>query len=400
MRIHQITHLFSPDELAGAALYTDLSRFLSGHQHDVRVTTTFSYYPALHYRVEDQNLASRAEVVCGIPVRRIGMYLPKNHNGWRRLLPEMSYTWRLARLGRFPNWTPDVVITACPMLAQCLAQRFLYAGRRVPRLIIVQDFMVDAALELGILKLPLLGTTLRMIERWALRSAQTLVSISPGMAQKAARLRRRTVVIPNWIHQSLHDGATAARNAVSARDPHRLFYSGNLGIKQGLPQFLDGFAQAGEAWTLDIHGGGAERERVKVAVGEAGNVRLSGLQPEPEYLSDLASATACLITERPGVGANFLPSKLLPALATGTPVLAVCGSSTPLASEVAVGGFGVVVQPGDIGALRRVLDRWTTNPEELRRLGSAALTHAEKFSRERILGMYEQELQRLVDGRG
>lgn len=43
--------------------------------------------------------------------------------------------------------------------------------------------------------------------------------------------------------------------------------------------------------------------------------------------------------------ANFLPSKLLPALATGTLLLAVCDFKSPLDKEVLDGGFGGVIAP-------------------------------------------------------
>ena len=36
MRIQMITNLFAPDELAGAALYTDFARFMKAAGHDIR----------------------------------------------------------------------------------------------------------------------------------------------------------------------------------------------------------------------------------------------------------------------------------------------------------------------------------------------------------------------------
>jgi colanic acid biosynthesis glycosyl transferase WcaI len=96
------------------------------------------------------------------------------------------------------------------------------------------------------------------------------------------------------------------------------------------------------------------------------------------------------------VGANFLPSKLLPALATGTPVLAVCDQRSPLAEEVLAGGFGVVVPPNDPARLRAVLQRWQEAPEELAALGERAAHRARAYHREVILPQYERELERLV----
>ncbi len=206
LRIHLITNLFAPDELAGAALFSDLALFLREHEHDVRVTCTFSYYPAWRLRPEDQGVPLREETFHGIPVRRVRMYVPQHPTGKTRMLSDLSFLVSLLRGARFRGWTPEVVVTASPMFSQCLAQRFLYLGRRVPRFIVVQDFVVDAALELGMVRAPGLSPLLRALERWAFRSASTLTTISPGMLEKLRGIvgeGRRMVCIPNWIHGSL-----------------------------------------------------------------------------------------------------------------------------------------------------------------------------------------------------
>jgi len=402
MRVHLISNLYSPDELAGAALFTDLALYLRERGHDVRVTTTFSYYPAWRLRPEDRGLRVRDERLGEIPVRRVRMFVPERPTGKSRLISDLSFLLSLVRRGRHPGWIPEVVVTALPMLSQCLAQRFLYPGKSIPRLIVVQDFVVEAALELGILKLPGLAGLLRATQRWALRSAKTLVTISPQMLLKLQGIvgpDRRTLGVPNWIHGSLQRRIDRRTSAPPARDFRRLFYSGNLGIKQGLPDFLADFRAAAIAdlgWQLAIHGGGAERERLAAEVAQTPGVGLGGVLDEESYLSALLACTACLVTQRPGVGANFLPSKLLPALATGTPVLAVCDPQSPLAEEVLAGGFGVVVPPDDPARLREVLSRWQDHPEELVALGERAALRARVYHREVILPQYERELERLV----
>lgn len=402
MRIHLISNLFSPDELAGAALFTDLAHFLRERGHDVRVTTTFSYYPAWRLRPEDQGLAVRDERLGEIPVRRVRMHVPEQPTGKSRLLSDLSFLLSLVRRGQHPGWTPEVVVTALPMLSQCLAQRFLYLGRSIPRLIVVQDFVVEAALELGILKLPGLAGLLRATQRWALRSAGTLLTISPQMLvklQEVVGADRRTLGVPNWIHGSLQQRIDRRTSAPPARAGLRLFYSGNLGIKQGLPDFLADFRAAGIAdlgWQLTIHGGGAERARLATEVAQTPGCELGGVLDEDSYLSALLSCTVCLVTQRPGVGANFLPSKLLPALATGTPVLAVCDRNSPLAEEVLAGGFGIVVPPNDPSRLREVLQGWQDAPDELIALGQRSAQRARVYHRDVILPQYERELNHLV----
>lgn len=402
MRIHLITNLFAPDELAGASLYTDMATYLRDHGHDIRVTATFPYYPAWSLRPGDVGVAQRDETHEGIPVRRIRMYVPQRVTGKTRLLSDLSFLLSLIRRGLFPNWKPDVVITASPMLSQCIAQRFLYAGSKVPRFIIVQDFVVDAALELNILKLPLLSTFLNAVQNWALRSAQTLSTISPGMLEKLkGKLGsgRRLLLIPNWIHQSLQAQIDRQLARSPARESNVLVYSGNFGRKQGLPDFLQQFHEAskgGLQWNLEIYGGGAEKDELASALASNPSVKLGGVQDEPAYVGNLLRATACLVTQRPGVGANFLPSKLLPALATGTPVLAVCDPTSPLGREITESGCGAVLAPGDTATLAATLRRWQSEPRLIAEMSARARKRAALYQRDLVLGQFESEFQSLA----
>ena len=339
----------------------------------------------------------------GIPVRRIKMYVPRRVTGASRLSADLSFLISLLRRARHPNWEPEVVITALPMLSQCIAQRFLYAGRMIPRFIIVHDFVVDAALELGILKFPLGAKALHALQNWALGSAQTLSTISPLMLEKLkgkVSLDRRLVMLPNWIHESLQreiDRQLAARPA-RARDV--LFYSGNFGVKQGLPHFLGQFriaAKAEPCWRLYIHGGGAEKSELEATVVDTPQVVLGDVQDEPSYVHSLLTASACLITQRPGVGANFLPSKLLPAFATGTPILAVCDRSSPLAEEILEAGCGEVVEPGNAQQLVSVLRRWKQDPKPLADMSARARQRGILYRRDIVLKAYESEIFRLTN---
>lgn len=400
MRIHQVTHLFAPDQLAGAALYADLAQYFRERGHDVRVTTTFSYYPMLRYRPEDEGVLSRDETFEGVPVRRVGMLLPEKHSGWRRLIPEISFLAALTVRGRFRGWRPDVVIVACPMLAQVTWQHWAYPFGNVPKLVVIQDTMAHAATELGIIRNPILCRLLHIFERWSLKAGTRISTISPGMKARIDDVTRNAVpcaVVPNWIHASLADCVSKRRLHGRKRAPHQLFYSGNFGVKQGLPVFLEALNAVRGEWKIAVHGGGAEAESLLGRVATWGDwLKVGPLQLEVDYIDSLLNATACVVTQMPGVGANFLPSKLLPALATSTPVLAFCEPSSPLGREIRDGGFGEVVRPGDQERLAQVLAVWAVDSVERARLESAATERAKLYSRERACGEYERILRDLV----
>jgi colanic acid biosynthesis glycosyl transferase WcaI len=400
MRLHLVFSVFHPDAIGGASLYTDLARFLRDQGHEVRLTTTFPYYPALQFKPGDRGILCREEGFEGMLIRRVGMILPKRHSGWRRLIPEISFLAALTLRGRFRGWTPDVVITACPMLAQVTWQHWAYLFKAVPTLAIVQDSMAHAATELGIIKAKGLGQALHAFERWSLGTASQISTISPGMKARVDEITRGSVpsvVVPNWVHGSLAARVNRMRGSAAPRKAVELFYSGNFGVKQGLPGFLRQFREVRQDWTIAVNGGGAEAATLAEQTRGWGDwLRMGSLLEEDQYVNQLLSSTACVVTQLPGVGANFLPSKLLPALAAGTPVLAVCERDTPLGAEVIEGDFGAVVRPGDEQELAAVLARWREQPAELERLGRNASHRAKLYSRERSCGMYEALLMQLV----
>jgi len=397
LKIHLITNLFHPDELAGASLYTDFAVYLKELGHDIRVTAAFSYYPSWKRRPEDEGFISREEVFQGIPIKRISMFIPAKPRGITRLWSDATFLSSIVRQGMFDGWTPDVVVTACPMLSQCAAQRFVYPFKGMKRLIIVQDFVVDAALELGILKLPGLGAILRAVEKWALRSATQLSTISPEMLlklQEKIGSGRPLNYIPNWVHQELAVEINQQEAQPIQREQKTLFYSGNLGIKQGLPDFIEDFISAETDWELRIQGGGPEATRIAERI-QGTSIKLGPVEDLSAYVTRLRQCTACLVTQRAGVSANFLPSKLLPALATKTPVLVVAEQETPLAREITQGGYGIVVHPGDQVGLQSALKR-LADPSEVAKMSALAAERAIFFSRERVLGEYAALLQKMV----
>ncbi len=158
--------------------------------------------------------------------------------------------------------------------------------------------MAEAALELGILRAPGLAPLLRGLQRWALRSAQALSTISPHMLERLEENvgeNRQISFIPNWIHKGLQTEIDRQMPQAPSRTPGLLFYSGNLGVKQGLPAFIDQFHSASGAelgWSLKINGGGAERNRVQSVVGTKLGIRIGPVEAEEAYVRSLLEAAA------------------------------------------------------------------------------------------------------------
>jgi colanic acid biosynthesis glycosyl transferase WcaI len=400
MKIWLITNLYHPDVHGGAALYTDLALNLKKLGHDIRVTTTFPYYPEWRLRTEDQNVGFRAESQFHIPIRRVGIFIPRTLNGLKRVLSDASFLWPVLTRGRFPGWRPELIITAEPMLSQCLALRLLFPlDSRIRRLIIVQDFAADAAIELGLISNPFVAAIARAMERWALCGADLVTTISPAMLTKldeilrlptqsgsSKKIRPQTAYVPNWIHSSLATAASERLKQPPQRDKQTLVYSGNVGKKQGLPDFLRLFSATDHDWTLKIYGAGADAEALAILIAELNDSRieLHGILNDDNYLQRLLTATACVVTQKSGFGSNFLPSKVLPCLATATPILAVCDPDSPLGIEIATYKVGIICPPNDKASLAAALNTAFQEGNYARN----ATQRAKEFSAESVLARF------------
>ena len=123
---------------------------------------------------------------------------------------------------------------------------------------------------------------------------------------------------------------------------------------------------------------------------------IRGLSDEKELARALHEADFVAIPERSGAGGSFLPSKLIPAFAAGTPVLAVCDADSPLGTEMTMHRPGprfTWPEAKNLPALLASVDKneyaaWKAN----------AAKRAAFYDRERILDRYAEELRRL-DGR-
>jgi colanic acid biosynthesis glycosyl transferase WcaI len=399
-KILLITNLFHPDELAGASLYSDFAEYFKTNGYDIRVLTTFSYYPAWKRRDEDKGKFVTEEVWKDIPVRRVPMFIPKRAGGLGRLLSDGSFLISTLIGKTYFGWKPDAVVTAMPMFSQCLTQSL----STTPSLFIIQDFVVDAALELGILKGNFLKKILRTVERKTLQRAKVLTTISTQMVEKLNTITNSTPsarFVPNWIHKELEDEINLQKKENPQREKNSIFYSGNLGVKQGLPDFLEDFLEQRSKstnlknWKLLIHGGGAEKERLQnflnnVSEENKGVITLGPVVENKEYVKKLLSSTVCLVTQKPNVGANFLPSKLLPALAAGCPILAICDIDSPLGKEVSENKTGIVITPGDKQKLEETLKLWEADPNALLEISNNAIKRSNSFSRNEILKVYEE----------
>ncbi len=258
----------------------------------------------------------------------------------------------------------------------------------------LQDFEVDVAFQLGLLKGKLLRRVVLRLEQWVTMRFDTVSTISSRMVElvvKKGVAVERTRYLPNWVDlakfkQGLTGAGYRAQLGIAADDVVVLF-SGTLGGKKGLmviPSAAELMASRKDV-VFVICGDGVMKPKLEAATANLSNVRLLPLQPVERLGEQLAMADIHLLPQSPGAADLVLPSKLSGMLASGRAVIATCRPGTEI--EAVVSSCGVIVPPRDSVALAEAITRLADDAVTRLAMGRRARSVAEaNFERDAVLG--------------
>jgi glycogen synthase len=184
------------------------------------------------------------------------------------------------------------------------------------------------------------------LARMLLRRARVVIAVSEQLAEAARRVGARDVRwIPNGVEIPAEIGAEA--------DPPEILFVGRLAPEKGIHEL----AEATRGLNLVVAGDGPLRPLMPDAL---------GFVPHEEVERLLARAAVVVLpSHREG-----LPMALLEAMAHGRAVVATPVGGIPTLVED--GRTGLLVPPGDAGALRAAIERLLADSELRARLGRAA----------------------------
>jgi len=225
------------------------------------------------------------------------------------------------------------------------------------------------------------------------------------MVDRLKKMRKGTqpvLYLPNWITPSL---AGALANLPARKEPGRrrninLLYSGNIGAKQDLLRFCQALHESDARFAMRIQGGGALAADVRRWVEATVDDRFSfgPLSDESAYAAALCETDLFVITEKPGSGGSFVPSKLIAALAAGAPILAVADDTSPLAAEVRAAKAGLVFSWDTLREVPAFLDRVMGTPARLTEWSANARRRAAFYDRDPIVAAYAEALRAFAAG--
>lgn len=400
---------YAPEPVGIGKYSGELAEWLAAQGHQVRVITAPPYFPEWKARGNRYQTENRQ----GVRVQRCPLWVPRRPSGLTRLLHLASFALSSLPLllGQW-RWRPEVVITVAPAFFCAPGALLLQSlcGQRTSSWLHIQDFELDAAFELGLLK----GRWLRgLAERWeraTLRGFDRVSTISGAMVQHAIAkgvAGNKAMLLPNWVDlmaiqpQPEHQRASNPyRHELGIGVEQRvLLYSGSMNKKQGLELLVEAIKRLADVpdlvWLLA--GEGPNKAELVAATAGLAHVKILTLQPAERLNDWLNLADVHLLPQKAGAADLVLPSKLLGILASGRPVVA----SSPATSELGqiAQQAGLRVEPEDGAAFAAAVRQLVQNQPLRQRLGLAARQLAEqRYGSEAVLGRLERELEALQPG--
>ncbi len=387
MKIILLSMNFAP-ELTGIGKYSgEMADELVRRGHEVVVVCAPPYYPKWDLARGYSNQAyTREQTKPGLTVMRCPVWLPKRLGGLSRLLHLASFAASsFPVLMRLVAGRPALVFVVAPALFAAPAGWLTARLSGATAWLHVQDFEMDAAFELGLLRGAFVRKLVRAGERRLMGAFDRVSTISRRMLRqldsKGVGVERREL-LPNWVDIDQvvpGDRSPGLRRMLSIGDQQTVcLFSGTLNRKQGLAAVVDAarLLASRRDIVFVICGNGELRKSLEDASRDLPNVRFLDLQPLSRLNELLNMADVHLLPQLRGAADLVMPSKLGGMLASGRPVVAAAAQGTEIATVVE--GCGVVTEPECAQGIADAIVELASDEERRLRLGVAARDYAHR----------------------
>ena len=408
MRILILTNYWPPEVGASSHLTFELCTSLVSYGHQVTVVTGFPRYNVQQVSEKYRSKWLYREETEGIRVIRI---VAPSSSGRLVLIRSLEHVLvaPLLLLGGLLAGPADVVYTISPPLPLGLTASLLGKVKRTRFVFGIQDIFPQNAIDLGLLRNPLVIWFARRLEAFVYRKAHFITVHSEG--NRAFLLAQGGVpgdkvkVVCNWV--DIETIAPGDRNngfsvEYGLDDKFIVLFAGTMGWSQGLDVVVEAasFLQAYQDILFLLVGGGVDKERLmaKAQALDPPNIRFLPMQPWERYPLVLNAADVCLVTLRPEVKTPVVPSKLLTIMASGRPVVASLNLSGDAPKIIQAAQCGYSVEPGNPKKLAEAVLSLRNAPALREKCGQNGRRYAEEhFSRDVCTRAYERLFLEVCD---
>jgi glycosyltransferase involved in cell wall biosynthesis len=408
MRTLIVSHFYPPEVGAAQGRLSSLAREWTSNGDAVTVLTGFPNHPTGVIPDRYRRKVRMQETVDGVRVVRTWLYATPNEGSLRRILSHLSFMVSSVALGMRLTGPQDVVIVSSPTFFSIFAAWLIARIKRARFVVEVRDLWPAFAVELGLLRNPLLIRLLERAELASYRASDAVVVVTRGFRGRIVGrgIRSDKVhVMPNGVEVDRFTGTGTDRDETRASlgagpDTLLAVYAGAHGMSYALTAMAD---VAADLRREPVHflfvGDGPAKEALAERVRELGldNVTLLPSVPRDRIPGIFAAADVCLLPDR---DLNFLDSvvraKIFEYMAAGKPVVASARGET---ADILREAGQLVVQPLDGAGIAQALRGLIEDPGAGEQIGCRGRSYvAGRFDLASIASAY-RELLVTITGR-
>ncbi len=399
MKILLIHQAFAALDEPGGTRHVELCNYLAQNGNIVHIITS----PVSYLTGKDQDRLGIETLQVGtgqIKIQRVNIYREFHRSFVHRTISFISFMfasfWAGLQVGDV-----DIVWGTSPPLFQVVTAWLIARIKKAPFLFEVRDLWPAFAIQVGVLKNPILIRLSEWLERMLIKHADCVVVNSPGFIEHVQeRGAKRVECIPNGADPQLFD---PMKNGGQLRDHYALkgkfvvLYAGAHGISNDLGTVLNAANLLKEERDIRVVlvGDGKEKAALIQQANQMGlsNVLFLDSVKKIEMPEMLAMADACLAILKPiPLYGTVYPNKVFDYMAAGRPViLAMEGVIKELVRQEQA---GLAVTPGNAHEIAQAILTLKAHPELGKSMGMNGRRLIEtQFNRQIIAQQFLQVLQ-------
>ena len=397
LRVLIVSQYFPPEVGATQSRMQAFAEHLAARGHEVTVICEFPNHPHGIIPAEYRGRVYEDDRSNPYRILRVWVKASEEKTQQTRMAFYLSYMALATAMAQVAGRV-DVVLATTPPLFTGVAGSALARLNRAPFVLDVRDLWPAAAVSLMQISD---GTTLRLaewLERRLYRGAAAVVAVTRPFCDHVDAIRRDeplTTLIPNgtlelFLEAEQGDGRVALG---VGDDVFLVTFAGTHGIAQGLDSVLDAARLLdGEARFAFVGDGPLKQPLVQLAANRAvRNVTFHPQVPLGEMPPLMAASDALLVplSAHPTF-LDFVPSKLIDAMAVARPVILSAAGESARILELA--RAGIVVPPEDPDALATAVRWLKAHPQEAREMGR----RGREFARTRLRSAQARRLEELL----
>jgi colanic acid biosynthesis glycosyl transferase WcaI len=360
---------YYPPEVGGAqVLLGSLAAELRRQGHDVRVVTALPNYPTGRIFDGYRGRLFVRETRDGTPIFRTWVFPSQSASLLPRLTNYFSFCLT-SLLSFFWIGLPDVIFVDSPPLFLGLTALVLARLKGARWIMNISDLWPDAVADMGMVRSTFLLSSARKLESFLYASADYVGAVTEGIHKTLLEAKKvpesKTLFLPIGVDTNLFQPRPVDRSLLNQQnlsDKSVFVFAGTIGHAQGLFLLIEA-AEAlrqREAIAIVFVGDGPVKSRLVAERDRRGLTNVTFVDPVPltEMPRWWSIATGALVTLKDqAIHQGARPSKALPALASGVPVIfSGCGEMARILSEA---NAGIVIPP------EQITRRWRSDSEKM-----------------------------------